>query len=81
MRGRIERLERMIEESRLGEETEKRIRRIEKNLEREERQKRRKNLIFKGEKGGIRESIESICKEIETNIDIKEIKEIKVGKE
>lgn len=84
MRERIERLERMIEESRLGEETEKRIRKIEENLEREERQRRRKNLIFKGVKGGkegIRESVESICKEIGTGIDIEEIKEIKAGKE
>lgn len=84
MRGRIERLERMIEEGRLGEETEKRIGRIEESIEKEERQKRRKNLIFKGIKGekrGMRESVESIGKEIGVSIDIEEIKEIKAGKE
>lgn len=42
----------MIEEGKLGEEIEKRIRRIEENLEREEK---RKNLIFKGVKGGERD--------------------------
>lgn len=81
---KIDKLEKSIRESRSGGKIEKRIRKIEENIEREERLKRRRNLIFKGireDSGRIREGVENICREIGVSVGIDEVKEVKAGKE
>lgn len=81
---KIDKLEKSIRESRSGGKIEKRIRKIEENIEREERLKRRRNLIFQGireDSGRIRGGVENICREIGVSVGIDEVKEVKAGKE
>lgn len=53
-------------------------------LEREEREKRKKNIIFKGiraEKGDSEKEVRRICREIRIDIEIEELRTIKTGRE
>lgn len=61
----------------------KRMKRMERGIERKEREKKR-NLVFKGvkeEKRNIKEELLRICKVIRMEIKIKEMKEMKARKE
>lgn len=63
---------------------EERMRRMERGMERDERERRKKNIIFKGvkeEKGNIKERIKKICEKIRIKIEIKELRKIKMSKE
>lgn len=84
MKRRIEKLEKDLKEgSKIG-ILEERMGRLERGAEKEERQKRRKNLIFKGirgEKGKIKEDIEEICRNIGAEIEIENVREIRAGNE
>lgn len=60
------------------------IKRMERVMEREEREKRKKNLLFKGvqgEGGMMKEEIIKLCGEIGVEVDIEEIRMVKTGKE
>lgn len=63
---------------------EERIRRMEWAIEKEEREKRKRNLIFKGVKGGERDAVEEIrkiCDELEVEVEIEETRRVKTGRE
>lgn len=71
-------------EERVEGRVEKRVRRMERILEREEREKRKKNLVFKGikeEKGDIEKVVRRICREIGIEIEIEELRRVKTGRE
>lgn len=57
---------------------------MEREIERKERNKKKRNLVFKGikeEKKNIKEQLLRICKVIRMEVKIKEMKEMKVRKE
>lgn len=63
---------------------EERMRRMERGMERDERERRKKNIVFKGvkkEKGNIKERIKKICEKIRIKIEIKELRKIRMSKE
>lgn len=62
----------------------KKVMRIEKSLEGEEREKRRKNIVIKGvetKDGNKREAVEELLKVIDVKVEITEIRRIGVGME
>lgn len=83
MMKRIDKLEKSIRENRSGGKIKEKIRKIKENIEREERLKRRRNLIFKGirEDSGRITGVENLCKEIGVSVGIDKVKEVKAGKE
>lgn len=66
------------------EEMRNKLGRIERRIERQEREERRKNIIIKGLKvknGKRREAIEEVLNKIGTKVEIREIRKIGTGKE
>ncbi|KMQ88498.1 hypothetical protein RF55_12004 [Lasius niger] len=90
MRGKVEELERKLEEVKLGMrekdevregrgEWKKRMKEVERKLEMKEREERRKNIVLRGIKGGrevIEKEMEGIMKEVGVITDLKGIKRI-----
>lgn len=84
MRERIRELERRVKEGANGGNLEERFKNLERKIEKEERQARRKNLIFKrirGEKEKLKENGKDICKGIGAEVMIEKVREIRAGNE
>lgn len=54
---------------------------VESMIEKDKREKRKRNLVFKGEKGDIRRELEKIGKEIGMKLEVEEIRKVRMWRE